>query len=129
MDLTLDALRWDLIVDALSWLALLAGSVFLLIGALGIIRLPDMFSRMHGAGVIDTLGAGLILLGLMLQAGWGIVGLKLLLVVLFVFFTSPTTSHALARAALDSGLKPFLGRDAQNDKSKSKEEEAVPSKT
>ena len=123
----------DLILDALSWLALISGSLFVMIGALGVVRLPDMFSRMHGAGVIDTLGAGLILLGLILQAGWGIVGLKLLLIGLFLYFTSPTTSHALARAALDSGLKPFLGKDASKnkseDKSESKEEETVPSKT
>ena len=102
-----------LIADIVSWICLIAGSLFALIGAIGIIRLPDVFTRMHGAGIIDTMGAGLILAGLMVQAGLTMVTVKLLLILLFLMLTSPTTTHALARAALNGGVKPLL--DKKND--------------
>jgi multicomponent Na+:H+ antiporter subunit G len=98
----------DQMIDILSWGLLLTGVVFCLIGALGIIRLPDMFARMHGAGIIDTLGIGLIFLGLMLQAGFNLVLVKLVLILVFIMFTSPTATHALARAALRGGVEPRL---------------------
>ena len=77
--------------------------------ALGVLRMPDFFTRMHAAGMTDTLGAEFILLGLMLQAGFSQMTLKLLLVAFFLFLTSPTATHAIANAALKSGLKPQLG--------------------
>lgn len=95
-----------LAVDLLSWACLIGGTAFALIGAVGIVRLPDVFTRMHGAGMIDTLGAGLILLGLMIQAGLTLVSVKLALIAVFLFFTSPTTTFALARAALSGGVDP-----------------------
>jgi multicomponent Na+:H+ antiporter subunit G len=98
-----------LVMDLLSWLCLLVGSVFALIGAIGIVRLPDVFARMHGAGMVDTLGAAFIVLGLMLQAGLSLVTVKLILIAVFLFFTSPTTTFALARAALSAGVKPLIG--------------------
>ena len=91
----------------MSWILLGIGTLFLLIGAVGLIRLPDFFSRMHAAGLIDTLGAGLILVGLMIEAGWSLNLAKLVLILLFLLFTSPTSSHALAHAALVHGLKPW----------------------
>lgn len=110
-----------LIADIAGWVFLIAGSAFILIGAIGIIRLPDVFARMHGAGIIDTLGAGLILIGLMTQAGFTLVTVKLILIFVFLLFTGPTATHALARAALNGGVKPLL-----HDKSS---EEDKPSKT
>lgn len=98
-----------LVLDLLSWVAILIGAAAMLIGALGLLRLPDVFARMHGAGMIDTAGLTLILLGLMLQAGLTLITVKLILIVLFVVYTSPMTSHALARACLLAGLRP-LGR-------------------
>lgn len=95
-------------LDVLSWLCLIGGVVFALIGAIGLIRLPDVFSRMHAAGVIDMLAAGLVLLGLALQAPTWLVAVKLLLIFVFILFTSPTSTHALARAALNGGVKPLL---------------------
>ena len=80
------------------------------------IRLPDAFARMHAAGIIDTLGVGLILVGLIVQAGWSAVTIKLVLILAFIFFTSPTATHALAQAALNSGLKPLLGKKEGNEK-------------
>jgi multicomponent Na+:H+ antiporter subunit G len=94
------------IADILSWLCILVGAAALLTGGLGLLRLPDVFARMHGAGVVDTLGLGAILLGLMFQAGLSLITVKLLLVLLFVLYTSPMTTHALARACLNAGIEP-----------------------
>lgn len=96
------------VVDAASWVLLLAGGFFSVVGALGLLRLPDFFTRMHGASVTDTLGAGLILLGLVLQAGLTLVAVKLLFLALFIFFASPAATHALVKAALARGVKPQL---------------------
>ena len=91
-----------------SWACLLLGSAFCIIGGIGLIRLPDFYSRIHGGGITDTLGAGLVMLGLMLQAGWSLVTVKLVLIMLFLLLTSPVASHAIARAARHSGLEPKL---------------------
>jgi len=99
-----------LLADVISWACIVVGSVFAVIGAVGILRLPDVFSRMHGAGIIDTLGAGLILVGLMFQAGFSLVTVKLILIVVFVLYTGPTATHALARAALNGGVSPLTER-------------------
>ena len=101
----------DLALDILSWISIVGGSVLCLIGGWGMIRLSDMYTRMHGASIIDTLGIGLILIGLMLQAGLTLITAKLLLILVFIFFTSPTATHALARAALNGGLKPEVMND------------------
>jgi multicomponent Na+:H+ antiporter subunit G len=98
----------SLIVDILSWACLAAGGFFCIVGGIGLIRMPDFYTRMHAASVTDTLGAGLVLLGLMLQAGLTLVMVKLVMVGLLIFFASPTASHALARAALLRGVKPLL---------------------
>ena len=96
------------VLDALSWAALVAGGFFCIVGALGLVRMPDFYTRMHGASVTDTLGAGLVLAGLILQAGLTLVAAKLLVIGLLIFFTSPAASHALARAAFVRGVKPLL---------------------
>jgi len=101
----------ELILDLISAGLLAAGSIFVLIGAFGLIRLPDFYTRLHAAGITDTLGAELILLGLMFQAGLSLVTVKLILISLFIFFTSPTATHAVANAARVMGLKPMLVPD------------------
>ena len=103
------------VLDALSWLLILGGGGFVVVGAIGVIRMPDFFTRQHAAGVTDTLGAGLLLLGLALQGGLTLVTAKLALIGIFLFFTSPTSSHALAQAALSSGVKPLLADDVGGD--------------
>ena len=87
---------------------LAVGSGFSLIGGIGMLRLPDFFTRMHAAGVTDTMGAGLIVAGLMIYAGISLVSVKLLFIFVFLFFTSPTSTHALAKTALSARLKPLL---------------------
>jgi multicomponent Na+:H+ antiporter subunit G len=104
-------------IDVASWIALVVGGLFCIVGAIGLLRMPDFYTRMHAASVIETLGAGLILLGLMLQAGLTLVAVKLLMVGVLIFFASPTATHALARAAMARGLKPLLS-DAENAPSK-----------
>jgi multicomponent Na+:H+ antiporter subunit G len=101
----------EVLINLISWFLFIGGSAFLLIGAIGVIRLPDIFSRMHGAGIIDTMGVAMLLFGMILQAGFTIVSIKLLMIILFVTFTNPTATHALARAALDAGLKPLVNED------------------
>jgi multicomponent Na+:H+ antiporter subunit G len=98
----------DLVLDVLSIACLLIGSAFAVIGGVGIVRLPDFFARIHGAGITDTLGAGFILLGLMFQAGLTLILVKLLLIWFFLFITSPTSTHALAKSALTHGVEPEL---------------------
>jgi multicomponent Na+:H+ antiporter subunit G len=85
-----------------------AGGVFCVIGGVGLMRMPDFYTRVHAASVIETLGAGLILAGLMLQAGLTLVCVKLVMIALLIFFTSPTATHALTRAALTRGLEPAV---------------------
>ena len=101
----------ELFLDLISTGLLAAGSIFVLIGAFGLIRLPDFYTRLHASGITDTLGAELILLGLMFQAGLSLVTVKLILISLFIFFTSPTATHAVANAARVMGLKPMLVPD------------------
>ncbi|MGD2138838.1 MAG: monovalent cation/H(+) antiporter subunit G [Burkholderiales bacterium] len=96
------------ILNLASWLLIVSGGVFCVIGALGLLRMPDFFTRMHAASLIDTLGAGLLLLGMMLQAGLTLVTVKLVMIALLLFFTSPTATHALARAARVRGVEPLL---------------------
>lgn len=102
------------LLDGLSWALLLSGGLFCVVGAVGLLRMPDFYTRMHAASVIETLGAGLMLLGLLLQAGWTLISVKLVMVGLLIFFVSPTASHALAKAALARGLKPLLGRQEKH---------------
>jgi multicomponent Na+:H+ antiporter subunit G len=93
--------------DVLSWVCLLGGGFFGIVGGIGLLRLPDLFTRFHAAGITDTLCTALIAIGLMLQADSWLVSVKLLLILVFLFFTSPTSTHALAKAALHGKLKPL----------------------
>lgn len=97
----------ELIIDLVSWGFTLAGVFFIFTGTLGMLRLPDFYTRLHAAGITDTLGTELLLIAMMLQAGWSLATVKLLMISLFIFFTSPTATHALANAANAVGLRPF----------------------
>ena len=94
------------ILQIVSGILLGIGALLLVSGSVGLLRFPDFYTRMHAAGVTDTLAAMLTILGLMLITGWNIVLVKLGLILLFILFTSPTASHALAKAAQHGGLKP-----------------------
>jgi multicomponent Na+:H+ antiporter subunit G len=95
----------SLALDIASWALLLAGGAFCVIGGLGLVRLRGFFPRTHASSVIDAGGAGLILAGLLLQAGWTLVAVKLVVIGVLIFFASPTATHALANAALARGVR------------------------
>jgi multicomponent Na+:H+ antiporter subunit G len=96
----------DTLVQLLSHFCLLGGAFLIFSGGVGVLRFPDFYTRMHAAGVTETLATILMLLGLMLLAGWSLVLVKLALIMLFIMITRPTASHALAKAALHGKLEP-----------------------
>lgn len=99
----------DLIIahrDKLGFIFLGIGCFFLLSGVIGMFRFPDFFTRLHAAGVIDSVGVLFIIFGLVIIAPSGLVALKLIALLIFIFITGATACHALAKAALSSGLKP-----------------------
>lgn len=102
----------DLLREIISWLLLSAGGLFVLVGGIGVLRMPNLYTRMHAASVTDTMGAVLILSGIMIQAGLSLAAIKLAAILLFLLITSPTSSYALASAALLSGIKPDAGAAA-----------------
>ncbi len=117
------------IIDYVSWFLLMAGAIFCLIGGVGILRLPDFYCRTHGASITDTMGAGLILFGLILQGGklmfnaetgawqpdmW-LIPVKLIFIAMFILLTSPTSGHALIKAAYADGLEWMNEEELEND--------------
>jgi multicomponent Na+:H+ antiporter subunit G len=100
-----------MLANLVSWVLILAGSFFTVVGAIGLVRMPDVYTRMHAASVTDTLGAGFLLAGLMVQAGLGLITLKLLFILALFFFIGPVATHAVAQAALHAGIIPRLTED------------------
>jgi multicomponent Na+:H+ antiporter subunit G len=95
----------EMIIPFLSSLCLFIGIVALLIGSIGLVRLPDVYSRMHAVGMMDTAGIGFLILGMMLHAGLTLVTVKLAFIGIFLFFTSPIAGHAVMQAAYKDGVK------------------------
>ncbi len=102
----LDTLLW-----LASWVLLTVGSGFVLIGGIGAVRMPDLYTRIHAAGMTDSLGPTLVLGGLMLQAGISLEILKLLAILVFMLITGPTATYALANSALMAGIKTLSERE------------------
>lgn len=100
------------IAEWIGGVLVILGGIFMAIGSLGLVRMPDVFTRMHAASVADTLGVSLVLFGLVLFAGFSLVSVKLILLILFIALTSPTAAHAVARAALHAGVRP-VDRDGK----------------
>lgn len=105
----------DLFLDILSWILFIIGSIGVVTGAIGIVRFPDFYARLHAAGVTDTAGAELILLAMALQAPSWIVFAKLAFIGFFLFLTSPVATHAIGHAAWVVGLKPRLGSSLERE--------------
>ena len=106
-----------IVCNVLTFVCLFGGAVFMVIGAIGVVRLPDFFTRLHAGGITETMGAGLILLGLMFQAGLTLALPKVLMILIFLVVTSPTACHALAQAAITKGVEP-LTLDSQTQETK-----------
>ena len=103
-----------LLIDIASWSLILGGSFFVVVGMVGLLRMPDVFTRLHAASVTDTLGAGLLCCGLMLQAGPTLISVKLMFILALLFFTGPAITNALAQAVLHVGIAPQLAEDRRN---------------
>ena len=111
----------DIVRTVLAWALIGSGGVFIVISAIGINRMPDVFTRLHAVSVGDTFGAALMLLGMMVVAGFSLVTAKLLLLLLFLWFMGPVATHAIARAALQAGERPLL--TGVNDRANGGDEE------
>ena len=96
----------DMVLDTASWILLTVGGFFVLIGGIGALRMPDLYTRMHAASVTDSIAPMLVIAGLLLQSGFTLPSVKLLAILLFLLLTGPTASNALASAALLSGKRP-----------------------
>jgi len=107
-----------LVLEILSWVLLVSGSFLGISGAVGILRFPDFYTRIHAASVTDTLCAILIIAGLILQSAGLLMILKLLLVLFILTYTAPTAAHLLAKAALHGGLVPWQPGDPEPKKQK-----------
>jgi multicomponent Na+:H+ antiporter subunit G len=101
-------------IDIASWALILLGSFFTLTGAFGLVRMPEIFTRMHAASVLDTLGVGFLIMGMGLQAGFSLVTLKLAFILAVFLFTGPVVTHALAQACLHEDIKPLLSEDRRD---------------
>ena len=110
-------------LELLSWACILLGSFFTIVGAFGLVRMPEIFTRMHAASVTDTLGVALLILGMGLQAGLSLVTLKLVFLLALAFFTGPVVTHALAQACLHENIRPMLTEDRRGrDRSQAERE-------
>lgn len=102
------------VLDLLSWVCLIGGALFSIIGGVGLLRLPDVYARSHASGISDTLGAGLILAGLMCQADTATVAVKLLMIAGFMFLIGPVSAHAVLKAAYSRGVRFEEGREGED---------------
>jgi len=103
-------------IEWLAYALLAAGSFFVVVGAIGVLRMPDLYTRMHASSVTEMLGSMLIIIGLMLLTGWTLSTFKLFAIMMFLFFTAPVASYAMANAALLSGVKPQLADELPEEK-------------
>ncbi|HID27830.1 MAG TPA: monovalent cation/H(+) antiporter subunit G [Methanosarcinales archaeon] len=113
----------DIMIYSIIILLLLTGTFFLVVGTIGLLRFPDFYTRMHATGKCDTLGQGLVLIGLTIFAFYSryllnnnsyfFVGIKILFIITFIFIANPTATHAIARAAYNSGVKLWKVREAE----------------
>ena len=105
----------EMVLNILSWLLLTSGGLFVLVGGIGALRMPDLYTRMHAASVTDSIGPILVIGGLMLQAGMTLASIKLAAILLFLLLTGPTASNALASAAILSGHRPDKAQEISQE--------------
>lgn len=112
-----------MIISLLSDICLLLGGIFTLTGAIGLLRLPDFYSRLHGASVTESLAAPLLIVGIMLDTGLTLDSAKLVLIIVIMVVSNPTITHALCRAAAHSGVTPKMETKNTNEKQSQSETE------
>lgn len=104
----------SLVLDILSWAALLAGGFFALVSAIGLHRMPDLFTRVHAGALNDTLGVGFLILGMLLQSDDLAVGARLVFLLVLLYTAGAVAAHALVRASLYDGNLPLIaGEDGK----------------
>ncbi|MES9965096.1 MAG: monovalent cation/H(+) antiporter subunit G [Candidatus Sedimenticola sp. 20ELBAFRAG] len=113
----------SLLLEWVSGFFLLTGGFLCISGGVGLLRMPDFFSRIHAAGMTETLAAPLLLCGLMLQMEWSLDLVKVVMILVLILATNPTATHAMAKAALHGGLRPQVDQPADDETGE------VPSKT
>ena len=96
----------DTLINIASIVSFIIGGFFIVIGSIGLLRLPDVFSRIHSAGMIDTAGAAFIILGMIFQSGISLATAKLVFIGIFIFFSSPVSSHVISNLARKKGIIP-----------------------
>lgn len=98
-------------LNTLALIFIVVGLFFMIVGAIGLIRFPDFYTRVHATGKCDTLGEGMMLLGFIIYEGMNLVSVKILLLVIFIFVTSPTAVHAILNVAYTRGVEPWKKGD------------------
>ena len=104
-------------MTVLAVILMLGGAFFLTVSCIGLIRLPDFYSRTHAVGKSETLGTMLLLVGLAIYNGWSVTSLKILIISLFVLIANPSAIHAISRAALYCSLEPWTRISKQSNES------------
>ncbi len=114
----------EMVLDVMSWVAILGGLFFMLVGTFGMLRMPDVYTRLHAAGMTDTMGAGLLILGMGIhtvagilqgETGYWFVLVRLFFIYTFLLLTSPIATHALARAGLAGGVEPWSNERTEGE--------------
>ena len=100
----------DMLIEGLSWIFIVSGGFFAIVGAFGSLRFPDFWSRLHAASISESAGVILLLVGVCLQAGLTLITVKLLIIGVFLLITGPTATHAVANAAYVTRLRPKEGK-------------------
>ncbi len=109
------------IVSIISGFFIFTGCFFMIVASVGVVRFPDFYSRIHPAGKCDTMGQAMVFIGLIIFEGFSLVSVKMLIIILFIFFVNPTATHALANAAYIMGVKPWT-KDGKSEDYPSREE-------
>lgn len=109
-----------LIIRIIAYFSVFAGVFFFAVGTIGLLRMPDIYSRMHASTKADTLGISLVILGIIILQGFTLLSLKLIILVLFIWITNPTAAHAIALAAFETkevsdGATPFTREEESYD--------------
>ncbi len=105
-------MTWQFVSEIIAWVLILSGSIFVVIGAVGTLRFPDFWSRLHAASVSESAGMILLIAGMCMHSGFTLITVKLIIIGGFIFITGPTSTHAVANAALTSGETPESDEDS-----------------
>ena len=97
----------------IAYIFIFLGLIFIFFGTLGIIRFPDIYTRLQTSSKCDAAGAVAILVGLMVREGLNSLSLRILVILLFLLLTNPVSTHAIARSAAIRGIKPWRNKKIQ----------------